>query len=143
MKTPPPLADRRLYNPGDIIVREGEVGYAFFLIEKGQVEVFKETAQGEVILGHIGADGIFGEMALVDDSKRMASVRATELTTCKVFPREYFYYRMGRSDKLIRAILKIFTQHIRSLTKLQAELGTSGGEHRPTANLSKDILPES
>ncbi len=141
MRKPAPLADRRLYNPGDIIVREGEDAYSFYLIETGSVEVFKTTPTGETILGRIGKDGIFGEMALVDDTKRMASVRAAELTTCQIFPREYFQYKLGRSDKLIRAIMKIFAAHIRSLTNLQAQLGYTE-DHRPAVRFSKDELSD-
>lgn len=141
MRKPPPLADRRLYNPGDVIVREGDDGYSFYLIETGSVEVFKKTATGETILGRIGKDGIFGEMALVDDAKRMASVRAAELTVCQIFPREYFQYKLARSDKLIRAIMKIFAAHIRSLTSLQAELGRTE-DYRPVVRFSKDELSE-
>lgn len=137
MRKPPPLVDRRLYNPGDIIVREGEIGYSFYLVEKGAVEVVKSTPAGEQILGRIEKDGIFGEMALVDDSKRMASVRAVELTTCRVFPREYFYYRLERSDKFIRAIMRIFAAHIRSLTNVQV-----GYEVPENTRPSKSFSPE-
>ncbi|KJV09982.1 hypothetical protein VZ95_07940 [Elstera litoralis] len=57
------------------------------------------------------------------------------------FPREYFQYRLGRSDKLIRALMRIFTAHIRSLTQLQAEVGVSDIQ-RPTLKLGKDDLAE-
>ncbi len=141
MKRIAPLIDRRLYNVGDIIVQEGEIGTSFYLIEEGAVEVFKQTDKGETILGHIGKTGIFGEMALVDDGMRMASVRAIRPTTCRIFPREYFQYRLARSDKLIGALMRIFTAHIRSLTHLQAEVGVKGIQ-RPMLKLSKDDLPE-
>jgi CRP/FNR family cyclic AMP-dependent transcriptional regulator len=142
MRKPSLLADRRLFSPGDVIVREGEEGYSLYLIEKGAVEIFKTTDKGEAILGHIGKDGIFGEMALVDGSKRMASVRAVELTTCQIFPREYFQYRLGRSDKLIQALMRIFTGHIRSLTQLQADVG-AGEVQRPSYSFTqKDMLDD-
>lgn len=139
MRKPPPLVDRRLYNPGDYIIREGETGYDFYLVEKGAVEVVKKTPNGEKILGRIDKDGIFGEMALVDDNKRMASVRAVELTTCKVFPREYFYYRLERSDKFIRALMRIFASHIRSLTDVQVGIEVIG-DTRKIKHLSPDDL---
>ncbi|WP_052711838.1 cyclic nucleotide-binding domain-containing protein [Elstera litoralis] len=142
MRKPAPLADRRLYNPGAVIVSEGDEGYSLYLIETGSVEVFKTLPTGETILGRIGKGGIFGEMALVDDSKRMASVRAAELTTCQIFPREYFQYRLGRSDKLIQALMRIFTGHIRSLTQLQADVG-AGEVQRPNYIFTQnDVLDD-
>lgn len=136
-----PLVSRRLYDTNDIIVQEGEVGNYFYLIESGTVEVFKNTGRAEIIIGYIKKDGIFGEMALVDGDRRSASVRAIEPTVCRVFPREYFQYRLGRSDKLIRALMRIFTAHIRSLTQLQAEVG-AGEVQRPTLAMSKDDFSE-
>lgn len=134
-----PLIDRRQYEAGDIIVREGEIGTSFYLIEEGVVEVFRNKDGNEAILGYIKKAGIFGEMALVDDNIRMASVRAIAPTTCRIFPREYFQYRLARSDKLIRALMRIFTAHIRSLTNLQAEVGAEAF-HRPALQISKDDL---
>jgi CRP-like cAMP-binding protein len=113
------LVDRRAYGPGSVIIREGDSGDSFYLIETGQVGIWKKTATGSVMLGQIGPGGIFGEMALIDDRPRMASVTAIELTTCKVFPRGFLERKLARADPLIQAIVKIFAQNIRSITDLQ------------------------
>jgi CRP-like cAMP-binding protein/Zn-dependent protease len=58
--------------PGDVIVEEGGAGDAFFAIGSGQVEVLQ---RGELI-GTIGPGGHFGEIALLADVPRTATVRA-------------------------------------------------------------------
>lgn len=126
------IVDRRVYKSGDIIIREGDTGDTFYLIEKGQVGIWKESAAGPVLIGQIGAGGIFGEMALIDDRPRMASVKAMEATVCKVFPRSFLEQKIARSDKLIQAIIKIFAQHIRSITDLQIDKLRSDASSSPT-----------
>ncbi|TAD87929.1 MAG: cyclic nucleotide-binding domain-containing protein [Alphaproteobacteria bacterium] len=113
--------DRRFFGPGDVIIREGDRGSNFFLIEKGLVEVVKQGPSGQIVLGHIGIGGVFGEMALIDDRPRMATVTAVDPTTCKVFPKSYLDDKIARSDKLVRALMKIFVEHIRSITELQVK----------------------
>lgn len=59
--------------PGDELVRMGEPGDAFYVIERGQADV----VQGGERIGHLGAGSYFGELALIGDAPRSASVIAT------------------------------------------------------------------
>ena len=132
------IADRRTYGPGDIILREGDSGDSFFLIEKGAVEIYKKGPTGQkIVIGRIPAGGIFGEMAVIDDKPRMASAAAVEATICRVIPRMLLEKKIASSDKLVQAIIKIFIQNIRTITELQiakamAEAG-EGGEAQPAS----------
>ena len=64
------------YEPGTDIVREGSRGDSFFVIEGGQVVVYKEL-NGEVVeLARLAPGDFFGEIALLADTLRSASVRA-------------------------------------------------------------------
>jgi CRP-like cAMP-binding protein len=132
------IADRRTYGPGDVIIREGDTGAgdSFFLIEKGAVEVYKKSNNGQkIVIGKIPAGGIFGEMAVIDDKPRMASAAAVEHTICRVIPRNLLEKKIAGSDKLVQAIIKIFIQNIRTITELQiakAEAAELAGEVKPT-----------
>ena len=123
------IADRRTYGPGDVILREGDSGDAFYLIEKGSVEVYKKGPSGQkLVIGKIPAGGIFGEMAVIDDKPRMASAAAVEATVCRVIPRALLEKKIAGSDKLVQALIKIFIQNIRTITELQIAkaLGETG-----------------
>jgi CRP/FNR family cyclic AMP-dependent transcriptional regulator len=114
------IADRRTYGPGDVILREGDSGDSFYLIEKGSVEVYKKGPNGQkIVIGKIPTGGIFGEMAVIDDKPRMASAAAVEPTVCRVIPRMMLEKKIAGSDKLVQAIIKIFIQNIRTITELQ------------------------
>lgn len=55
---------------GEIIVRESQVGDRMYVIERGTVRVSVHSAKGEVDLGHMHAGDVFGEIALLSDTKR-------------------------------------------------------------------------
>src|SRR5262245_22076328 len=66
------------YTLGDEIVREGEAADAFYLLVDGSARVVKHTASGdEVALNVLHGGDSFGEMALLEDSTRVATVRAS------------------------------------------------------------------
>lgn len=64
------------YEPGQAIVREGEIGRRLYLIRTGQVEVVRATDDGEELLTTLGPGDHFGERAVFQNVRRNATVRA-------------------------------------------------------------------
>jgi NADH dehydrogenase len=64
-----------LYEPGQDIVREGDVGTSLFIIQDGEVEVYRGGPDGPV-LATLGKGQHFGEIAVFERCERTASVRA-------------------------------------------------------------------
>ncbi|EKJ85153.1 cyclic nucleotide-binding domain-containing protein [Leptospira meyeri] len=62
------------YMKGDVIFREGDVPHNMYFLSKGHVEVIKENS-GE-LLATLNSGSFFGEMSLIDDSLRTATIRA-------------------------------------------------------------------
>ncbi len=85
---------------GDEIIRQGEQGDTAYIIQTGRVEIIK----GGKKVGELGAGDFFGEIALVSDSKRTATVRC--LTACEltVLSREDFQSLSVGSSVLAKAI---------------------------------------
>lgn len=66
-----------LYEPGQDIVREGDVGQRLYVISEGEVEVVRDGADGgEERLATLGPGQHFGEVAVFNDRRRTATVRA-------------------------------------------------------------------
>lgn len=66
-----------LYEPGQDIVREGDVGQRLYVISEGEVEVVREEGDGRVErLATLGPGQHFGEVAVFNDKRRTATVRA-------------------------------------------------------------------
>ncbi len=97
--------ETREYSAGEAIVTEGDEGHEFFMIESGKVLV--KTAQaGNVPINELGAGRYFGEVALIKDQPRNASVVAAEDTVCYVLDREEFRNVIDQSDSFDAEIRK-------------------------------------
>src|SRR5262249_50793672 len=69
----------RTYGPGDVIIREGDIGDSLFLIGSGSVEVVLPSGQGEtIVLATMVSGEIFGEMGLFERRARSATLRARD-----------------------------------------------------------------
>ena len=75
--------DRETFPAGAIIFKEGDPGNSAYLIEEGSVEVAVSSTQRS----RIGKGELFGEIALIDQQPRTATVRALENTVLIPIPR--------------------------------------------------------
>ena len=73
---------RRVYAAGDTIVEEGTRGVALFIILRGRVRVERGGQASGAALGELGPGDFFGELALIEEHARSASVVALDETEC-------------------------------------------------------------
>ena len=71
---------------GDVVAREGEFGQEFFVIIDGTAEVLRDEAP----IAELGPGEFFGEMALLDEERRTATVRAISAMRVLVMTRQNF-----------------------------------------------------
>eukprot|EP00563_Minutocellus_polymorphus_P006551 CAMPEP_0181036228 /NCGR_PEP_ID=MMETSP1070-20121207/8738_1 /TAXON_ID=265543 /ORGANISM="Minutocellus polymorphus, Strain NH13" /LENGTH=706 /DNA_ID=CAMNT_0023113827 /DNA_START=389 /DNA_END=2509 /DNA_ORIENTATION=- len=88
---------------GDVIVREGERGDVFYLIESGEVEVFKKGEGGgdDSPIATLGSGHFFGERALLSDDVRQATCIASSDVKCLYLMREDFVLMLGNLQDLL------------------------------------------
>jgi cGMP-dependent protein kinase len=89
-----------VFRKGDVIVREGEKGDIFYLIETGTVEVFKKEA-GEMPVASLKSGQFFGERALLTEDVRQATCIAKEDVTCLFLMRQDFNLMLGDLQELL------------------------------------------
>ena len=111
-----PILQRQIFGPGDQIFKEGDDGRLAYVVEEGEVEIFKVVDGHEQVLGTVGKDGIFGEMALIDNKPRMAAARASESTTIICVTRQIFDQKLNQAEPFIRGLLKILADNNRDVT---------------------------
>jgi nucleotide-binding universal stress UspA family protein len=104
----------RTYQPGEFIVREGEMATGCFIIASGQVEVVRGVQSAHAtILATLGSGEFFGEMAVIDDHPRSASVRALEATECVMIGRAEFLETLERRPQIAVQMLPILVRRLR------------------------------
>ncbi len=119
------------FSRGDVILHEDEIADRFFVIVEGSVEVWKNHAtENSARLAVKSRGNIFGEMALIDDEPRSATIVATE--DCKVLQvhKSDFYKLSETHPVIIFAVLRALSRAIRqsndsfvaSLSKQNQEL---------------------
>ena len=109
------LARPRMLGRDEMLFREGDPGDRFYIVYSGSVEVLKERPLGDhERLAVKQAGEAFGEMSLLNDAPRSASVRALEPTELLVISREDFNALLGDSALAI-GLLRSLARSLRSL----------------------------
>jgi serine/threonine-protein kinase len=111
---------RRAHAPGDLIIREGEAGDAAYIIVSGRCRAFRDIGEQQETLETMGPGDVFGEMALLLDEPRAASVEALEPSTLLVLDRATLTEGLGVegwTGALVRALAERFRdleRHVRT-----------------------------
>jgi CRP-like cAMP-binding protein len=100
------LSYERQYKAGEVIVKQGEQGIGMFLIVAGKAEAVRERADGsKATVNTFAAGDFFGELALLDDGVRTASVVTTEDSECLGLPRWDFQTLLKNDAEMTLSIL--------------------------------------
>lgn len=109
-----PELERRRYKPGQKIFGQGEEGDDAYIIESGKVEIAKGNGTAEMVVATVDPGNLIGEMALIDNSPRMATARAMQATTCVVIPKRVFDRTLRDSSPVLRIVLATVMDRLRS-----------------------------
>lgn len=119
------VLNRRTFFKGDVIFNEGDYGSQAYVLQSGRVRITKSLPGGaRGTLGFVEASGIFGEMALIDQSKRMASAIAEESCVCIVISEDLLNKKLGNADPGLKTLILLLIRLLRqaaSKTPLPAD----------------------
>ncbi|MGD8998711.1 MAG: cyclic nucleotide-binding domain-containing protein [Anaerolineae bacterium] len=114
----------KVYQDGQVIIHQGEVGDAMYVIQEGQVEVIIEQDGEEVRLAVRGEGDFFGEMAIFDREVRSATIRALGPVRVLTVDRRNFLRRIQADSSLAFRIVETMSRRIRELDNEVARLQT-------------------
>lgn len=113
----------RNFKKGVILITEGDQSDSFYILQSGRVRVYASDEQGnEVTLDFLEAVSYFGEISLIDDSPRSASVITTEPCSVTVISRAEFERCLDKNPYLTQKLIRYLTEKIRTLTKKTKDL---------------------
>ncbi|MAV88688.1 MAG: cAMP-binding protein [Rhodospirillaceae bacterium] len=111
-------SEKRTFKEGKYIFREGEIGDLAFVVLSGTVCISRLVGEKDVVIGTVGKGGMFGEMALIDNAKRMGSARASGgIVEVLVIDRNQFKQKLINADPFQRALINILTGHVRKMAE--------------------------
>jgi EAL domain-containing protein (putative c-di-GMP-specific phosphodiesterase class I) len=109
-----------LVEQGTVIFEEGERGFCAYMIERGRVEISVERSGQKIVLADRGQGEVFGEMAIIDDKPRSATVTALEPCDLLLITREQLTNRIQQTDPVLRMCLSVILERFRAtLLRLQ------------------------
>jgi diguanylate cyclase (GGDEF)-like protein len=102
-------ASEEVYPSGHVIARQGEESDNLWVLLSGRVRVVEATSDGqsEMLLGELGRAEIFGELGILRDQPRSATVIAVDRTHCLVLRRSAFMAVLEDSPELSNSLLRI------------------------------------
>ena len=103
------VAQEGYFQPGQIIVTQGTPGQAFYLILSGRVEILRDG----VSLGAFGTGDFFGEMSLLDQAPRSATIRALEQTSCLMLSSWDFRALLEKHPSIAIKLLEVLSRRLR------------------------------
>ncbi|MDQ2695526.1 MAG: Crp/Fnr family transcriptional regulator, partial [Pseudomonadota bacterium] len=132
----------RSYPKNAILINEGDLSDSLFIILSGRVKIFVSDEDGkEVILNIQGPGEYFGELALIDEEPRSASVMTLEPSQMAVVSKAAFQECLAAHPNLAFNLIRSLVRRVRSLTesvKSLALLDVYGRVARTLLNLASD-----
>jgi len=136
------MIPRKQFKKGDIILREGEAGDCAYVIESGNVEILVQREGQQMQVGVRGPGSLVGELALIDDKPRTATVRTLEDCEALEITREDFSRRVDGADAVVKMVMRVITSRYRDLMSRSSFITITpqaDSEQAENSNESHDI----
>ncbi len=102
-----PLFTSEIFPDGRTIIHQGDAGDRFYLIARGKVEIYRKGPAGRDSLAVLSDGDYFGEIALLENTPRTASVRSLATSVCLVLHQGPFLELMNRFPGMRQQIRRV------------------------------------
>ena len=136
------MSNHAVFQPGQVIFREGESSQEAYRILRGRVEISIVADGKPVILAQLGEGDIFGEMAMVDERPRSASAQSLEVTECEVLtPENFNELVLSRPEVLIPYMASFFERLRTANDRLRLEMRLRSKAEQALASAAAAAAP--
>jgi CRP-like cAMP-binding protein len=105
-----------VYEDGEIIVRQGDVGDCLYVVQEGEVEVVSEHHGKQTLLRVLGAGELVGEMAIFERVVRSATVRARRRARLLTIDKKNFLRRINEDPSIAFRLVETMSRRMRDLS---------------------------
>lgn len=106
---------KKIFKKGDLLIREGEKGDRAYILEKGTVEILVQREGAMIQISTRGPGSIIGEMAMIDDKPRTATVRAVQDCHVIEISRDEFSRRIEAADPVLKMVMRVIITRYRDM----------------------------
>ena len=115
-------AQVKKYDGGDPLFNEGDAGDGLYLLRRGSVTISRKIGGHEVVLSYVAAGNYVGELALLTDKPRTATIRAAVATEAIVLDGARFKQTLQRHPKLREEVEAQLLSRIRANVAMEAQV---------------------
>ncbi|MEM9303853.1 MAG: EAL domain-containing protein [Pseudomonadota bacterium] len=108
------MPNRRAVADGDLLFREGDEADCAYIIESGRLEISTSADGSPVVICHLEAGDIVGEMGVIDHAPRTATARAVGETQLLVVTRDTLTDRLAGADPILKLLVKVLLDRYRT-----------------------------
>ena len=120
---------KRTFKTGDVIFKEGEVGTEAYLIRSGYVAITKTDSGQTIELATRGPGEIIGEMALLDEKPRSATIVAKSQVEAEVITRSDLRKMLENAPEPLVTIINQLLVRLRDTSDLAASLAADASRN--------------
>ncbi len=132
----------RSFPKNTVVIHENDPADSLFIIESGKVKVYCSDKNGKEFIMNTQSEGdYFGELALLDDSSRSASVRTVEKSSFCIVFKDDFNRVLDEHPNIARKLIRNLAQRVRKLTADVKSLALQDVYGR-VANVLTDLAEE-
>jgi CRP-like cAMP-binding protein len=115
------------FGEGEIVFRQGEIGDTMFLVYDGAVAVIRESEGAGRVVARLSSGDFFGEMALVDQGPRSATVRTIGKTTLVPVSRDFLLKHSTQDSGFIFTIIESLGNRLDKVNEMLRERFADSG----------------
>jgi CRP-like cAMP-binding protein len=116
------------FAPGDILFRQGDPSDHVVLVRSGRADVLREVGEDNILLGTAKEGEFLGEMGVLDERPRSATVRAVSMLEVELISRQGFLERVSADQQLAQKLLVRMSARLRDVEDMLASLHAASAE---------------
>jgi CRP-like cAMP-binding protein len=125
---------------GKRLFKQGDVGVAAYIVTSGAIGLYREGDGGKFMLATIRKGELFGEMAVIDGSPRMATAFALFDSTLGMISADQIAEKMRSADPFVRSLVQMQTNNLRNVHNAYAPRSRSVRDAVSMIATQRDIL---
>jgi CRP-like cAMP-binding protein len=110
-------SERVRFPAGQVLCRQGEIGRAAFIIIDGEADVVIDTDDGPLTIAGVGRNDFVGEIAILCDVPRTATVQAKSDVTALVIAKDQFFRMITEFPQMAIEIMRVLALRLERTTK--------------------------